>query len=88
MLRRNGALSFESNGRAITLNGDRDRMDITMTVRNGCAKASMEYTLDDREIRRLYEFLYIQIHKEDFTKSDGNLKADARAFLEGYRCAT
>ena len=92
MLRRNGALSFEANGRAVTFDGDFERMDVTMLVRSGkVAKAVMSFQMSADEVLRLYEFLEVQRRrklarekKAETVTSDDKV----RRLMEGYRCAT
>lgn len=90
MLRRDGALSFESNGKAMTFHGDMDRMDVTVTVRAGSARTTTVYPLDARDLERLFEFLNSKRMARDAEAVKPDIRSESErvdAFMEGFRCA-
>lgn len=85
MFRREGALILESTGRSLTFDGDFSRMHIEMCVRSRGVRMKAEYVLDDREMDRLYQYLYDKLKEKEREASQNALdkkKRDVDWFLK------
>lgn len=86
MFRREGALILESTGRSLTFDGDFSRMHIEMCVKSRGVRMKAEYVLDDREMDRLYQYLYDKLKEKEREVSQNALdkkKRDVDWFLKG-----
>ena len=86
MFRREGALILESTGRSLTFDGDSSRMHIELCVKSRGVRMKAEYVLDDREMDRLYQYLYDKLKEKEREVSQNALdkkKRDVDWFLKG-----
>lgn len=86
MFRREGALILESTGRSLTFDGDFSRMHIELCVKSRGVRMKAEYVLDDREMDRLYQYLYDKLKEKEREVSQNALdkkKRDVDWFLKG-----
>lgn len=85
MFRREGALILESTGRSLTFDGDFSRMHIEMCVKSRGVRMKAEYVLDDREMDRLYQYLFDKLKEKEREVSQNVLdrkKRDVDWFLK------
>ena len=85
MFRREGALILESTGRSLTFDGDFSRMHIEMCVKSRGVRMKAEYVLDDREMDRLYQYLFDKLKEKEREVSQNALdkkKRDVDWFLK------
>ena len=87
MLRRNGAVVFEKPGSYMIFDGGPEHVDVTLGVNVKGLESAFRFSLEQREVDRLYEYL---LHlKAPEGKRKGFVpphdKDSVKSFLEGFR---
>ena len=76
---------MESTGRSLIFDGDFSRMHIEMCVKSRGVRMKAEYILDDREMDRLYQYLFDKLKEKEREVSQNALdkrKRDVDWFLQ------
>lgn len=86
MFRPNGAIVFESNGVAVTFDGDLDRMELTVSIKQRDASVLSRYVMDSRDVDELYQFLWGLKRREEASKRGSSSEDDRlKGFMEKGR---
>lgn len=87
MLRRNGAVVFEKPGSYMIFDGGPENVDVTLGVKMKGLESAFRFSLSEREVNELYEYL---MHlKAPEAKRKGHVPPHGdeavKSFLEGFR---
>ena len=86
MFRRDGAITFEGEGRSLTFDGDFRRLDATLEMVIEGARSKATYTLSEPEVRELYSFMYQVCRLDQSVPKPADERERMRRFLRDFRC--